>query len=414
MLLLAIVLIGLAGAGDRIGEPSDTLRLADAVALARTSNPGLAASRLQAAALKERPGPAGTLPDPSLTFSLMNRPLAGLGTDDPMTMNQVELTQTLPWPGKLGFARERAAHLATAASLSVGEAEVQLLARVKRAYFELAYLDRAIAISARTRGLLRDFFQVSQTRYAVGEGLQQDVLQAQVAVARMTEDLTVMEQERVALAARLNALLGREATAPVGGLELADPTGPPPPLDSLLPRARATRPAVRAAQERVQAAAAGYRAARRELYPDFMVGLAWGQRPQFGDMGSLMLGVTLPIWAGRRQLPMRREMAAMQASEEAMARDLDNETFAMLTERRAEADRAWALSQLYRTSILPQARAAVESALSAYRVGRVDYMTLVESEMTVNRYEIELVRLAATYRQAEAELEALVGGGDEP
>lgn len=145
-----------------------------------------------------------------------------------------------------------------------------------------------------------------------------------------------------------------------------------------------------------------------------MVGLAWGQRPQFGDMGSLMLGVTLPIWAGRRQLPMRREMAAMQASEEAMARDLDNETFAMLTERRAEADRAWALSQLYRTSILPQARAAVESALSAYRVGRVDYMTLVESEMTVNRYEIELVRLAATYRQAEAELEALVGGGDEP
>ncbi len=59
--------------------------------------------------------------------------------------------------------------------------------------------------------------------------------------------------------------------------------------------------------------------------------------------------------------------------------------------------------------MLPQARAAVESALSAYRVGRVDYMTLVANEMTVNRYEIETVRLAADYHRALAELEALVG-----
>jgi outer membrane protein TolC len=65
---------------------------------------------------------------------------------------------------------------------------------------------------------------------------------------------------------------------------------------------------------------------------------------------------------------------------------------------------------LYQSSILPQARAAVEAALSAYRVGRVNYMTLVESEMTVNRYEIELVRLAAAHHQAAAEIEALVGG----
>jgi outer membrane protein TolC len=52
----------------------------------------------------------------------------------------------------------------------------------------------------------------------------------------------------------------------------------------------------------------------------------------------------------------------------------------------------------------------VESALSAYRVGSVDYMTLVENEMTVNRYEIEIVRLAAEYHRARAEIEALVGG----
>jgi outer membrane protein TolC len=51
----------------------------------------------------------------------------------------------------------------------------------------------------------------------------------------------------------------------------------------------------------------------------------------------------------------------------------------------------------------------VESALSAYRVGRVEYTTLVESEMTVNRYEIELVRLAAQYHGAVAQIAALTG-----
>ena len=52
---------------------------------------------------------------------------------------------------------------------------------------------------------------------------------------------------------------------------------------------------------------------------------------------------------------------------------------------------------------------AIRSYYAAYRVGRVDYMTLVESEMTVNRYEIELVRLAAGYQQALAMIDALVG-----
>ncbi len=319
----------------------DTLRLVDAVAVARDANPMLRAARLRADAMAARVPQVGALPDPEFSFSLINRPLTTFGTDEPMTMNEVQVSQRLPWPGKLHFAQERARLLASAEALSAAEAEAQLVARVKAMYYELGYLDRAIAISEQTRGLLRDLFGVSQARYAVGEGLQQDVLQAQVAVARMTEDVTILRQNRVATVARFNALLGRDAAAPLTAVVLPDPADPPVPLDSLLDQAAAQRPALRAAEERIRAAAAGYRAARRELYPDVMVGLAYGNRPQFDDMGTLMLGFSLPIWAGKRQIPMRREMAAMQASEEAMAGDLRNETFAQLTELRAEADRAW-------------------------------------------------------------------------
>jgi len=103
-------------------------------------------------------------------------------------------------------------------------------------------------------------------------------------------------------------------------------------------------------------------------------------------------------------------MQAIQVMEEARERDLYNETFATLAELRAEAERARSLSGLYGGSILPQARAAVESALSAYRVGEVDYMTLLANEMTVNRYRIESVRLIAEYQNAVARVEAIIGG----
>src|SRR5574341_1434556 len=411
--LYALAALSTVAAGSRSPSPAgvgDTLRIADAVRIAREANPMLRAARLRADAASARILQAGALPDPELSLGLMNRMVGSLGsTTDPMTMNQVQLTQELPWPGKLGFAQQRADRLARAESLDADDAELMLVARVKSVYFELAYMDRALAIMARSRDLLRDFVQVSQAMYAVGSGLQQDVLQAQVAVARMTEDITVMAQERVAMAARLNALLGREATAPVGQLELPAAGGPLPDVDSLMAKAAQDRPRLRAAQERAAAAEAEYRGARRELFPDVMFGVSYAQRPQFDDMGSLMLGLRLPLWASRRQLPMRRETRAMQAMAEAEARDLYNETYAQLVEMRADAERSLNLAQLYATSVVPQARASVEAALAAYRVGKVNYMSVVENQMTVNRYETESVRLVAAYHKAVAGISALVG-----
>jgi outer membrane protein TolC len=408
---LTTLLSVVTGGAAHAQAPPDTLRLAEATALARAANPGLQAARLRADAAAERIPQAGAWSDPMLSFGLMNRPVDDFGTSQPMTMNAVQLTQRFPWPGKLGFAEKRAEHLALAEGLEAAEVEQQLVARVKSVYYRLAYTDRSLDIMRETRKLLRNFFEVSSTLYAVGTGLQQDVLQAQIAIAQMTEDITVVEQNRVAMAARLNALLGRDATVLVPRLELPEPVGDLPPVDSLMDLAAQLRPALAAARERVLAAEAGYRAARRQLYPDIAITLGYGQRPQFVDFVTVMVGVSIPLFAGSRQLPLRSEMQAMRSMEQAREQDLYNETFARLTELRAEAERAQNLSRLYTNAVLPQARASVESALSAYRVGRVDYMTLVSNEMTVNRYEIESVRLAADYHRALAELEALVGTG---
>jgi outer membrane protein TolC len=388
---------------------SDTLRLADLVDQALRLNPMLQAARLEADAARERAPQVGALPNPQLTFGLKNRPLNGFGTDQPMTMNAVGLVQRFPWPGVQGFGVERAEYLAEADSLQAREMDVQLVARLSAVYYQAAFLDRSVAIMANTRDLLRAFLEVAETRYAVGSGLQQDVLQAQVEVARMTEDITVARHVRIGLAARINALVGRPSDEPVGVLQLPDSLAPLPAADTLMARAAERRPLLAAAQARVAAADAGYRAARRTLYPDITVMVEYGQRPQYVDFLTLMVGIEVPLWAGKRELPLRRELQASQLREQSRAIDLYNETSARVMELRAEAERARNLAELYRQSIVPQARAAVESALSSYRVGAVDYLTLVTSELTVNRYHIEAVRLRADYHRAVAQLAALVG-----
>ena len=414
VLSLVAALLGLAA--GRAAAQGDTLTLSDALRIAREANPMLRAARASATAAGQRIGPAGALPDPQLQFGLMNRMASDFGnTMDPMTMNQVQLMQMLPWPGKLGGAKRAARHTAAAARADADEQERMLAANVRMAYYQTAYADRALDVMGRTRELLRNFLDVSTTMYAVGSAVQQDVLRAQVEVARMGEEITRMGQERVAMAARLNALLGRSALSPIPALELPETdTGELPVVDSLVAWAIAQRPALVAGAERVAAADASLSAARRELFPDFTLGVQYQQRPQFPTMVSLMLGINVPIFAGARQLPMRREMAAMRDMASAELTNLQNETVARIIETRARAVQDQNLIRLYRGGILPQARAAVQAALSSYRVGRVTFMTLVDNQMTVNRYETETLRLLADYHQALGELEALVGREVQP
>src|SRR5690349_2409578 len=214
---------------ETVTPQADTLTITEAVRLALANNPGLHAAEFSAQAAQHRIGPAGALPDPQLQFGLMNRMAGDFGsTSDPMTMNQVQVMQMLPFPGKLGRARDAVRHRAAAADADAVEQRRMLIAQVAEEYSSLAYTDRALDAMARTQGQLRDFAQVATAMYAVGTGLQQDVLRAQVDVARMSEDITNLRQDRVAGAARLNTLLGREAMAPVGALELPVDTVPLP------------------------------------------------------------------------------------------------------------------------------------------------------------------------------------------
>jgi outer membrane protein TolC len=375
------------------------------------ANPRIVAAGALAQAADARIAPARRPPDPQLQFGLMNRSLPGFGLADPLGMNQVQLMQMVPFPGKLRMAGQVASARADAERARATDVSWDVRARAAMAFYELYQMDRSLLVAEETLRILHDLAATVRTMYGVGEGRQADVLRAQVEIARMSEDITRMRTERISAAARLNALLALDPSAPVGFP--VRPTFPDtlPPLDSLIAEAERNRPMVQAAVAEVRAADAGVRLAKREIWPDLQVGVQYGQRPMDGGtdrMVSLMLGLNVPIFAGSRQLAMRREAAAMRQMAAADLDAMQADTRGRVAELYANAERARRLGGLYRGTILPQAHTTVASALAAYRVGGVDFMTLLDDQMTVNQYRQDLFALEAQRGQALAELEMLL------
>lgn len=396
--------------------PADSvppLRLGEVYRQVEASHPRVRAARALAQASLARVDQARRPPDPQLQFALMNRDLPGLALNNPLGMNQVQLMQMLPIAGKLGLATAAAQGRAAAADLRAADVAWEQRSGAAMAFYDLLRAERGLLVMRDSRTLVAHAAQAAGAMYANGEGRQADVLRAEVEVARMDEELVRMEAMRDAMAARLNALLDRPTRTPV---RLAGrPVYPVavPSTDSLEVLAEASRPMLRAGAQEIAAADASLRLAGREIWPDLQLGLIYGQRPM-GDGGtermmSFMLGASIPIWAGSRQGQMKQEMEAMRLMAAADLDAMRADTRGRIAAARADIDRARRLAALYRTAILPQAEAAAASALAGYRAGRGEFMALLDAQMTLNRFRLELVQLDADEGKALAELEMLTG-----
>lgn len=388
------------------------LELGRLYAAADSANPRLRAADARVQAVEAQAITATRPPDPRIQFGLMNRELPGLAPMNPLGMTQLQVMQMLPTAGKLGLAAQIARTRATGEGLRARDLHWEIRAEVAEAFYELYRVERGVAIARQTRLLMENVAAVADAMYRVGEGPQADVLKARVEVARMTEEIVVMEAMRRVALARLGGLLDRpfdDTTPPAALPEFPDTL---PAQSDLEAMALAGRPMLLAGDADVAAAEAARRLAYREIVPDVELGLQYGQRG--GAMGpermaSLMLGTSVPVFARQRQLPMRAEAEAMRAMAVAELAAMRAETRARIGAATAEWQRARNLQRLYRGTVLPQARAAVEAALASYRVGGVNLMTLLDNQATVNRYAQELSAIEAMEGMALAELEMLLG-----
>ena len=416
-MLIAVAMLAARAPWQRLVAQADEGRRAPVLlgtvldAVAR-SNPRLDAARALARAARARVPGVTRPPDPQLQFGFMNYELPSLRPMETIGMTQLQLMQMVPVAGKLRLAGAVATARADAASTRIADAGLDLRVRTAMSFYDLYAVDGALRVAMETRRLLQDIAVIADRMYQVGEGRQADVLRANVELARMQEDIVRMQTMRTTMQARLNALLVLPAETPVGAPQLPIFPVSPSTLDSLTGLAERNRPVLLAGAQDVEVANATVELARREIWPDLQLGVQYGQQrglmgPQ--RMGSLMIGAALPIFAKSRQLQMRDEANAMRAMAAADLASMRTETRGAVAESYANVLRARRLADLYRTSVLPQAEASVASSRAAYRVSAVPFMTLLDAQMTLNRYRQELFTLESDEGKAWAELEMLTG-----
>jgi len=378
------------------------------------NNPEILATKKRWEVFKEKVPQARALPDPMFGFGIISLPTNFSFRDEDMTMKEISISQMFPFYGKRKLMGEMAESEAEAVSNEIQEKINRIIKEVKATYYDLSHNYRTTEVVQRNKRILEDFAKIAETRYAVGEGIQQDVMKAHVEVSKMVDELIMLEQKKSALGAKLNALLNRSPEAPVGTPEEVVLRKLPIQIEEFQKTAVETNPTLKSMKKMIEAKEKAYDLAKREYYPDFNFKFAYGQRDNGPEMkrrdmltGEVMINI--PIFYKSKQDRKVAEAKADIQGLEAQYRAMKNEIHFMITDMASMIQRVERQLELYKTGIIPQANLQISSAMSAYRVNKADFMTLLDSQMTLYKYELEYHLALTEYEKNVANLEAVVG-----
>jgi len=391
--------------------PPDLAALIDE---ALKANPEVRQMRASARASKEAIRPAGSLDDPQAGFDILNLPTDTWSFHtDPMTQKMFELSQKFPFPGKRRLRSEAAAEQFHSDDYSYQDKVNEVRAKVLEAYWALSMAYRDYELTQKNKQAWEEVVKVAETRYGVGQGLQADVLQAQVELGNYLDRLFQWTQKQESLLADLNALRSKPPHTPISRPQPLKPRPFTLKLNELLAQAQA-RPQLQALKALIAQQEKSVDLAKKEYFPDFTVGVNYALREDLGAMKqSDMFGgkfmVNLPIWQASKIKPrIREEEAKEEAAKEAHQSAWD-QLAAAIKDRDAKLQRLGKQIALFDQGIIPQARQAAAASLTAYQVGALSFNQLYQSEIAVYNAEMQLQEYLNEFEDNWAELEWLVG-----
>ena len=406
--------LALAGAVSGGAERRETL--SQLLTEALRHNPEIRSTQYRHEAALQRVAPASALDDPMLEAGVLNVPTRSLNfTREDMTMKMLGLSQRFPYPGKRGLRRDVAQTEADSVSLAAQETRNRVARELRIAYYDLALVIETHRIVEQNRALLARLLKIAEGRYTVGRGTQLDVLRAQTALSKMSEELIRLARDRPVLEAELNRLLGRPAHAPApipSGLELTEVALSSSKLEA---EALASRPQLLALQTLTRRSQHALALAAKERYPDFDVRFSYGQRDGMpdgtprSDLVNLTVAINLPVWRRSKIDPRIAEAQAGYEEALSMYESQLNETTMKLRQQVAVAEQSLRAAALYKSELVPQSRLTVDAALSAYQVDRLDFAPLLDGRMAILNFEISRITSIASYNKALAEIDLLIG-----
>jgi cobalt-zinc-cadmium efflux system outer membrane protein len=382
-------------------------------------NPGIRQTFARYQASLQRLPQVGSLPDPVLGLTQYLRdPETRVGPQTTM----LTFTQQLPWFGKLSDREKIAAKEAAVARELYETQRDEVVRQVKLAYYDLAYVDRALVIAEEDLSVLQRYETLAQARYAQGVGLQQAAIKLQAEITRDNNRLDTLRSRRVDAEASLNYLLDRPAETRIADIVPFSKPSPEISAAALYQLGRERRPEVQAALLQIERDEERIQLARKSYWPDVTVGAGFTNVLQRSDMAGILsppaqngkniygvsVGVNIPI---RRR---KYDAAVIEATEDKIGsrEGYRNVVNRMEASVRAIAFRIQTLGEqisLFEHTLLPQAEQSLQSTEAAYSTGSLGVLDLLDSERVLLDVRLGLAQLNTDYMKSLAEMERAIG-----
>jgi len=352
-------------------------------------------------------------PDPQLSYTYF---VESIETRVGPQKNIVGLKQTFPFYGKRGLRGEIQAQEAEAKKQRYEAVVSEVMHQVKKRYYDLFYVAKAIEVTTREKDVLQYFEEISRAKYETGSGIQQNILKAQVEISKLNERLLELEQNKETVEASLNALLDRPAYARLGNIAQPEYRELYYYERDLLVLARENRQEIKAASSLVERSRKSYQLAKKDYFPDITLGANYFQIDKgpldVSDNGqdafNLVLSFNIPIWQNKLSSQVNSALSDMR-SRESERQELLNQTEFEVRDAYAKINTAKETMLLYRNALIPQAEQSLKSAEAGYMTGIVSFLDLLDAERILLRSQLAYWRSYADYLKYIADMERAVG-----
>jgi outer membrane protein TolC len=387
------------------GPVANATPLEDLIDEAGKLSPQVIAAERQWDATKYAAKQAGALPDTELTVQHLSvgspRPFAGYSNSN-FAYIGLGASQDIPFPGKRGL-RSKVAEAESDVGLQQSAIVRQdVVERVKVAYFQLAYLQQTLSLLEQSDHSLSDIEQITESRYRVGEGTQQDVLKAQLQHTKILNEIAMHHREVGQWQAEIKSLLNRDQESPDIVTEVPSATAMPS-------VARSNYPDLELRSAQVKKSEAALNSAQKERKPDFTVQYMWQHTADnFRDYYMATFGIRLPnpgrVNAAVAEAEAKRQHA--KAELDATQRMLEAEIQKQIVFIRTSEEQL----RIYREGLVPQSEATLRASTAGYQTGKQDFETLLSAFNDVLRLQIDYQQELAEHESAIARLQRLAGG----
>ncbi len=371
-------------------------------------NQGLTAMRAAVDAAQAQVEVAGALDDPMLSYMAAPNTFGYPGQG----LNQnVQISQTFPWPGTLDLRSEAAEAEADSTAQQLADLRLQLAAQARAAYAEWYYVSRALGINAQNQKLVGRLRKVAGTAYAAGQASQQDVLQAEVEQTRLKNQALELKRRRREVRAKINALLNRAARSPVSPPGNLPRPQHLPAVATLQDMALNNYPALKSLDAQIEAGRDRVDLAEKGNYPNFKV-MAGYNSLWDAPAKRLVIGASINIpFGGNHEGKIDAAHAKLRQSRAKLA-NARSQLLSDLEQSYAAFTQDGSTIHLYTDKLLPLANQNLAAAEADYRSGvsGSDFLNLITAEQQLLMAKLELARARADRFTQYAALNYQTGG----